>query len=691
MKRSGLFLFINSLALAVSSVYAMTLDDAIQAAINNENQLKISGLTVDQAQAVVQQAKKRNGLNVNLAGQIGVERIDSTEPGNAFFQTDGVRQPRALELQIDYPIYTSGRKQLGVDVASMQLQARNQARTGQQSSTVLLAVQVYTDVLKQKALLALKQQVLRNVEKSLSDGQKRFNAGIITRADVAQVQSQYAQAQADVVLAQSNLNIAEGQFVQVTGQSPEQLQLVRQLPSVPTQLEQVLLEVSRHPSIQQAKFEQQAAEKQYSLTKRELTPTLNVTSRISKQHEIANFESNSDNYMVGLQLNVPLFDQGLNRANRQKAQVDIRLAAEKVQAIAQNLTQQSQTTFAQLQAVQQNKQALNDAVRAAALALNFIQKELEFGSKTTFDALTAEQTLQDLQTKQLLNEQDEIVLVYQLLDQMGQLNANSQNTTAVRTMQYQLQSSDAVLLPPKKPVSKNAALKSVSTLLNPLLAQTNQNVAMPTRKLTNTVVPPHSSPTLGTNADVTVASTPVQINTVQAAAKATPQPWYKPSRWFAPQQATVVVASRQVSGSSVSALQSAKPQVVATGTTAQVIKIASKKPDTVSPQTMSQDAVSQQTALQQAATQQTLVAVAPSASAVDVGQELALLKNTPILSASSKASSTPVKLVQTQKSLWQKLKGEFVKPKVKLIPLKVKTAPSLQSQTVYRPVIREVK
>ena len=426
MNRSAMILLMSMWA--CSSGYAMTLDDAITAALSHENQLKLSGLSVNQAAAVLQQAKKQSGVNINLAGQLGVEKIDSTDAANPFFQTDGVRHPRALELQFDYPIYTSGRKSLGVEVAKMQLNAQNQAFSGQKATTILNTVQVYTDVLKQQAMLTLKQKVVQNLQKSLSDAQKRFKAGVITRADLAQVQSQYAQGQADVVLAQSNLDVSSAQFYQVIGQSPEQLQSIRRVPSVPNSVDQVLRMVSNHPMVQKAKFEQQAADKQYKLVKRELTPTLNVTSRVSKQNEISNFDSKSDNYMVGLQLNVPLFDQGLNRANRQKAQADVDLAQEKIQAVEQDLGKRAQTTFAQLQAVRQNKQALNEAIDAAALAFNFIQKELEFGNKTTFDALNAEQTLKDLQTQKLLNEQDEVVLVYQLLDQMGQLNAADSNS-----------------------------------------------------------------------------------------------------------------------------------------------------------------------------------------------------------------------------------------------------------------------
>lgn len=420
MKHRTLLLLISICTLP--SAQAMTLDEAIDAALSNENQLKVSGLNVKQAQASLQQARKRNGVNINLVSQLGYEKIESPNPSNPLFKTEGTKSPRAVELQFDYPLYTSGRKQLGIEAADMQLKARTQAYSGQKADTVLQTVQVYTDVLKQQALLNLRKQVSNNLKQSLSDAEKRFKAGVITRADLAQVRSQYAQGQADVVLAESNLDISQAQFVQVTGVDPDHLQPVKRPPAIPDSLDQVLARVENHPSIQQARFEERAAEKQYQLTKKELSPTLNATSRIGKQQDVDSFDSKSDRYMVGLQLNVPLFDQGLSRANQQKAKVDIGLANEKITTVQQRLNKQAKSTFAQLKAVRRNKQALDDAIDAATLALTYIQKELEFGTKTTFDALTAEQTLKDLQTKKVLSDQDEIVLVYQLLDQMGQLD-----------------------------------------------------------------------------------------------------------------------------------------------------------------------------------------------------------------------------------------------------------------------------
>jgi outer membrane protein TolC len=197
---------------------------------------------------------------------------------------------------------------------------------------------------------------------------------------------------------------------------------INQLPSIANNVDELLSKTKNHPALIQAKFEKQAAEKQYALTKRELWPTVMLTSKLGAQHEATNIGSESNNYMVGVQLNVPLYDDGLNRANINKAQVDIELANQKIKSLELDLNQRIRTTYAQLQTIRQNKDALQNAIDAASIAFVYTRKEFELGTKTTFDLLNTEQKLLDVQTQKTVNQQDEVVFVYQLLDQIGSLN-----------------------------------------------------------------------------------------------------------------------------------------------------------------------------------------------------------------------------------------------------------------------------
>ncbi|MCH7389027.1 TolC family protein [Acinetobacter dispersus] len=422
MIKLKLLVLLGSLGMAPMG-FALTLNQAIDAALAHENQLKFSQLSLAQGQAMLQQAKQQYGLNVNMVGQYGHEKV--VTPQGVYVPTEGSRNFHGVELQFDYPLYTFGRYRTGVNAAKMQVAAREQAVFGQSSDTILQTVKVYCNVLKQQALLNLKIQMRANLKQSLFEAERRLKVGMITRADLAQVQAQYAQGIADVVSAKSNLTIAQTQFHLVTGQVAQNLTAIAHLPTIPANLENALAQVEQHPLLRQAQYEQQAAQQQYRLSKQELKPMLMLNSRAGVQDQFETLNSQSENYSVSAQLKIPLFDDGLNRANRQKALTDVNLARQKADSLRQNLQQDIHISYAQLEAIRQNKLALQEAIQSATVALQYIKKEQEVGTKTTFDELSAEQTLLDMQTQQVLNDQDKVVLVYQLLDQVGGLASTS--------------------------------------------------------------------------------------------------------------------------------------------------------------------------------------------------------------------------------------------------------------------------
>lgn len=409
-----------SILLFFNSAHAITLNDALSSSLQHESRLEVSRLSLNQSTAILEQAKQRDGLKVNIVGQLDYERIET--PDTVIFPTAGNRYGRGVQLQMDYPIYTGGRHRLGVDVARYQRSAQSEALTDQRSETILNTVMVYTDVLKKTAILALRKNTLEQLNHSHYEAKRRFDVGMITRADLAQVLAQVAQGQADLVQAQSNLRVSEAQFFQVTGLNATQLEPILKLPNLSNKVDEVLLKTTQHPALMQAKYQKQAAETQYALTKRQLSPSVMLSGRAGVQQETSYIGSESNNYMVGMQLVVPLYDGGLKRANLQKAQTDIDLAAEKIRSLQLDLDQRARSTFAQLQSIRQNKQALDNAIAAAELAYEYSRKEFEVGTKTTADLLNTEQKLLDVKTQKLVNEQDEVVFVYQLLDQMGVLN-----------------------------------------------------------------------------------------------------------------------------------------------------------------------------------------------------------------------------------------------------------------------------
>lgn len=405
--------------LAVHSACAMTLDEAVGFALEHESQIKISEITLQQQQAIVNQAKAQDRLTVDLNAQIGRDKTN-TYPGT-ILPTEGTKTGKAAELEFNYPLYTSGRRQIRINAAQLQYTAARYGLESTRMQIVYQTVEAYTNILRNQALVELENQVANNLKQALKDAERRYGANIITRADLAQAKSQYAQGRANYVQRQANLRISETQFYQLTNQKPINLKPVGKVANIPATLQDALNSIENYPAVTQGKYQLQAAQQQYKLIKKALDPTIVLNSKASAQNELNTLNSRSENFAVSLLFNIPLYDGGINKANRQQALAEIELAQARLDDLRQTLRQNIESSYTQLSALKDNENALNEAITSASIALEFIQKELEFGSKTTFDLLTAQQTLKNVQTQQILNQQDQITVSYQLLEQMGVL------------------------------------------------------------------------------------------------------------------------------------------------------------------------------------------------------------------------------------------------------------------------------
>ncbi|RYZ89585.1 MAG: TolC family protein, partial [Moraxellaceae bacterium] len=117
----------------------------------------------------------------------------------------------------------------------------------------------------------------------------------------------------------------------------------------------------------------------------------------------------------------PILDGGTRKADILRAQSKVAIAQEQLDNTRRQLQQRLTENYAMLETSQQQYPALIKARDAAELALKTIRRELELGTRTTYDLLTAEQVLLDANTQLILNQEDQALNAYQILAQLNQL------------------------------------------------------------------------------------------------------------------------------------------------------------------------------------------------------------------------------------------------------------------------------
>ena len=193
--------------------------------------------------------------------------------------------PRGLGVQLDQTIWNGNRTGNSVRRAdSNVLRAREQLRQTEQS-VLLDAATAYMDVLRDTAILNLRQNNIDVLEEQLRQTRDRFNVGEVTRTDVAQAEARLATSNSDASLASGNLKSSLARFRQVVGADAKQLAPAKAVDAMlPKSLDiAVAASQSDHPTIFAALHDVDAAQLQVKITEGELYPTLSARGTVSQR------------------------------------------------------------------------------------------------------------------------------------------------------------------------------------------------------------------------------------------------------------------------------------------------------------------------------------------------------------------------------------------------------------------------
>lgn len=408
----------SAIGMTISTAQAQTLAESIALAKNYQSERRMAGLQVEDQIAQLAQIRAQYGLKLNATAEVGAGYI--TTEKNALFPEPGKRFPTTVAVQFNYPLYTAGREQLSIQAAQTGIDAAQANVSYADAQAALAAISLHAAITRDLALIQLEQDNQRALDQAARDTGLRLKAGEVTKTDLAQANARQAQGIASQSRAEASLAVDRSRYVQLTGQAPQALEPLQQLGSMPS-LEQALSLAEQTPLLENARLQLKAAQQQLELSRRESYPTIQLAGRANTQDDSDFSTSRIGAYGVSLQASLPILDGGTRKAEILRAQSRLSMAQEQLEANRRQLQQALTANYAMLQTSQQQYPALVQARDAAQLALQTIRRELELGTRTTYDLLTAEQALLDANTQLILNQEDQALNAYQILAQINQL------------------------------------------------------------------------------------------------------------------------------------------------------------------------------------------------------------------------------------------------------------------------------
>jgi outer membrane protein len=399
---------------------AETLNQALSAAYKFNPRLDAARATQRATDEEVPRAI--SGYRPSITGSADTNyQNNTTKPPST---SNGESNPRGYQVGLVQPLFRGFRTVNAVNAAEATVRAGREILRTTEQAVLLEAVTAYMDVVRDQAIVRLRENNVTVLTRDLRATQDRFNVGEVTRTDVAQAQARRAAAVAALDLARANLKTSRATYERVVGHPPSNLVDGRASNLVPKSVrEGVEISSRENPNVVSALYREQAARFAVDQIRGELLPTVQLEANYNRRFDPSLSIEESEQSSVTGRVTVPFYTGGEVQARVRQAK---HTHVQRIQEIEQARTEvqaQVVAAWSQLEAAKAAVESDQTAVNANRIALAGVREEERVGQRTLLDVLNAEQELLNSEVNLATDRRNLVVASYALLSTIGRLNA----------------------------------------------------------------------------------------------------------------------------------------------------------------------------------------------------------------------------------------------------------------------------
>ena len=384
------------LSLASGTAAAADLLDIYALAEQNDQQLRSAQqqrLSVEQNIPI-----ERADLLPQVNGSAGVGYIHrrSLEGGIPGASDVNKGSTRSLGLNLTQTIYNRT-ENLQLDIAQLQVRQADIDYEQARQDLILRTGQAYFQVLNADAQLQLAKANRTALKRQLERAQRQYEVGLVAVTDVADAQSQYDQANAQIIAARNALNNAEAALQTIIGRSETDLDDIRTNLDVTTPQpadpqEWIDLALAQNLGLQSAVVGTRIAQQNVDVARSQRSPTVSLEGSYGYDNSPSQFTDRSEtlNGQVGVQLNLPIYTGGRINARSRQAAFDYQRSQFDLEAQRRQVRQQTSDSYRGVQTSISEITAFQQAVESARTSLVATEAGYGVGTRTIVDVLNAE-------------------------------------------------------------------------------------------------------------------------------------------------------------------------------------------------------------------------------------------------------------------------------------------------------------
>ncbi len=287
----------------------------------------------------------------------------------------------------------------------------------------LNAVKAYVNVLQKTEILKLREHKERVSLEHLSAMKKRFSLGEVTNAEVLLAKAKFSSSISERVDAEGKLKLVNIAYYHLIGEDADDLSEANdKLPSVPELNECLQLAKTNNLSLKAAVYQKRAAGMEVIAESSKWLPSLNLSASKNLGEDGMKVDKLLENVHVVFTLDVPIFKRGVNAFGVSKAKMDAKKSTYDYYETVKNIEQAVVNAWNNVLTAKAIIKASQEAEKAAALALEGVEQEVNLNLKSTSDLLDTEDALFKARSDLVEAKSNYVISVYNLLFMINSIN-----------------------------------------------------------------------------------------------------------------------------------------------------------------------------------------------------------------------------------------------------------------------------
>ena len=401
MRRTILILLTFHFSLLTSVAQQWTMQQCMQYAVEHNHEVKQSELELDNYKATKIGAIGNflPSVDAGIGAQYNFGRAIDPETN---IYTDVSTFYNGYSLEASLPVFDGFSRLHALKAAKASELMGHHALRQRQDQTALDVLRAYADVAYYEGLVTMADEKVKETEHLLRQTQVLEEVGRKSAADVAQVESQKAEADYEL-LRQQNLYASALLELKKTMAFPLNDSLsIDYIPNVvhllATSIVKEPFNRELNPELQAAQYQMQASKHEWRQARASLLPTLSLNAGLNTTYNktlhsenAASFSNQLKNNMgefVGATLSIPLFNRLQSITNIRKAKNKYKIAQETYAQKQLELEKLSHEAWQDWLAYQMQTIQMEKKVEADSLSYQLTRRQFEEGLSTAIDLHT---------------------------------------------------------------------------------------------------------------------------------------------------------------------------------------------------------------------------------------------------------------------------------------------------------------